>query len=378
VRSHSRYGNAPKALIVALLAAVVWVGCSDDSVIAPDSQPADLDLTELAPDIQIQELAPTTLVLERNNLQLMRRQGVVATAVGLTDEGRPAIRMYTTGLVLDDLPENVDGIPVIVIETGPIVALQEAQDRGELDPRAPKCESPPCGKPGGGGSDDGGGSFDPTVKHRPAPNGVSLGHPAITAGTLGAVVKRGNSTFILSNNHVLANENIASMGDDALQPGPYDGGTGAVIGTLSDFVLIVFSTSANNRVDAAIALVNPTDVTGAAPSYGAPRSQTITASVGMRVMKYGRTTEHTKGRVQGIHATVNVGYSTGTARFVDQIIIGGGGFSAGGDSGSLIVVEKGGNARKPVALLFAGGGGVTIANPIDEVLGAFGVTIDGN
>jgi hypothetical protein len=59
-----------------------------------------------------------------------------------------------------------------------------------------------------------------------------------------------------------------------------------------------------------------------------------------------------------------------------QIVIGGGGFSSGGDSGSLIVVERGGDALRPVALLFAGGGGVTIANPIGEVLSAFGVSIN--
>lgn len=370
--------NAPKALFAALFAAIVWAGCSDGPLVSPqDRADSDLNLFDLAPDVQIQELAPATLVLERNTPRLMDRQGVVATAVGLTDEGRPAIRMYVDGLVLDDVPETVDGIPVLVLETGPIVALQDAQDRGVVDPQK-KCDNPPCGKPGGGGG-DGGGSFDPTAKHRPAPNGVSLGHPDITAGTLGAVVQRGGSTFILSNNHVLANENLANLGDRALQPGPFDDGTNAdQIGTLSDYEPIVFSTGANNRLDAAIASVNAGDVTGAAPSYGQPRNQTISASVGMRVMKYGRTTEHTKGRVQGINGTVNVGYDSGVARFTGQIIIGGGGFSAGGDSGSLIVVEKGQNARRPVGLLFAGGGGTTIANPIDEVLARFNVTIVGN
>ncbi len=98
----------------------------------------------------------------------------------------------------------------------------------------------------------------------------------------------------------------------------------------------------------------------------------------MRVMKYGRTTGQTKGRIQGINATVLVGYDTGVARFVGQIVIGGGGFSAGGDSGALIVVEKGGDARKPVGLLFAGGPSFTLANPIDPVLARFGVTIDGD
>jgi hypothetical protein len=67
------------------------------------------------------------------------------------------------------------------------------------------------------------------------------------------------------------------------------------------------------------------------------------------------------------------------------------GFSAGGDSGSLIVVANAGkgkgkpkpeseDALKPVGLLFAGSfnGLYTFANPIDDVLSRFGVTIDGD
>ncbi len=52
----------------------------------------------------------------------------------------------------------------------------------------------------------------------------------------------------------------------------------------------------------------------------------------------------------------------------------GGAFSQPGDSGSLIVSATGFN---PVALLFAGNNSVTVGNPIDEVLAAFGVAIDG-
>ena len=117
-----------------------------------------------------------------------------------------------------------------------------------------------------------------------------------------------------------------------------------------------------------------------ADGYGAPSSGTgVSVAINMRVMKYGRTTGQTKGRVRGINATVNVNYgAAGVARFVGQIVIGGGGFSAAGDSGSLIVVERGGNQGEAVGLLFAGGGGLTIANPIGAVLTRFGVAIDGN
>lgn len=135
----------------------------------------------------------------------------------------------------------------------------------------------------------------------------------------------------------------------------------------------------DNTIDAAIALSTTALLDNATPSnaYGTPSSQTGTAAINMKVKKYGRTTGPTEGTVAAINTTVNVGYSAGTARFVGQIVIAPGGFSRGGDSGSLVVVNGGKDDLKPVGLLFAGGGGYTIAKPIDLVLEAFGVEIDG-
>ena len=97
----------------------------------------------------------------------------------------------------------------------------------------------------------------------------------------------------------------------------------------------------------------------------------------LAVQKYGRTTGHTRGKVTGINAILDVNYRTGRARFVDQIVVTGQGFSAGGDSGSLIVTDgRGRKDRRPVGLLFAGSPNTTIANPIDLVLDRFGVTVD--
>ena len=169
-----------------------------------------------------------------------------------------------------------------------------------------------------------------------------------------------------------------------IQPGTFDGGISPAddIGTLSAFEPIVFSTSASNKFDAAIALSSTTNLGNATLSsgYGTPKSDTVAAAINQKVMKYGRTTGQTEGRVTAINATVDVGYSNGVARFVNQIIIEPGGFSAGGDSGSLIVVQGKGkdkaDDRKPVGLLFAGSFFVTVASPIDAVLDRFGVTID--
>src|SRR3546814_8585733 len=51
-----------------------------------------------------------------------------------------------------------------------------------------------------------------TARERPARSGISIGHPAITAGTLGGLVRDGETGAVamLSNNHVLANSNDRS------------------------------------------------------------------------------------------------------------------------------------------------------------------------
>jgi hypothetical protein len=188
--------------------------------------------------------------------------------------------------------------------------------------------------------------------------------------------------YALSNNHVYALENRAAIGSNVLQPGRYDlscaSGSNALLGKLSKFVSITFSTTASNRVDAAIAAATTTNLGRSTPSdgYGTPQATTIAAALSQTVRKYGRTTGYTTGSVVGLNATVNVGYSRGTARFVGQIVIRGNGkFSNSGDSGSLIVDAN----RRPVGLLFAGSSnGYTFANPIGQVLSALGVSIDGN
>ena len=234
---------------------------------------------------------------------------------------------------------------------------------------------------------------------RPVPIGVSTGHPCITAGTIGVRVKMpGNRLFALSNNHIYAGTNgddprcaNLSIYDVVIQPGTADGGTLANrIGDLFAFVEIDFSPGAKNRVDAAIASTDDDLLGKATPpdGYGVPPTGSLSPAdaIGQKAKKYGRTTGLTSGRVEAINATVNVGYgAVGVARFVGQIIISPGGFSAGGDSGSLILVTvtegRGRNRTETVyslGLLFAGGASITVANPIDDVLGAFGVTIDGN
>ncbi len=219
-------------------------------------------------------------------------------------------------------------------------------------------------------------------KHRPTSCGVSVGHPNITAGTLGCLVEKGNHHYILSNNHVLADCNDAKINDDIIQPGKLDGGTAAdVIAKLSDFKPIDYK-GATNDIDAAIAKVgtkSQTLVEIPIIDIGRPKTTTKKAALYQSVRKHGRTTGHTVGVVMDVSADIWVDYSDpGKPRkawFEDQIMIEGVGskkFSDGGDSGSLIVDVV---TLKPVALLFAGGATQTFANPIDKVLNYFGVKI---
>src|SRR5262249_2694789 len=94
-------------------------------------------------------------------------------------------------------------------------------------------------------------------KVRPLMIGSSIGHFAITAGTLGCFVTRPKTKAIgvLSNNHVLANENRAKKGDAILQPGKADGGKRRDrVATLDRFVPL--KTGTHNVLDAAVASVD--------------------------------------------------------------------------------------------------------------------------
>jgi len=303
-------------------------------------------------------------VQEKHTDALMARPGVVGTAVGLGQGAQPVVLVLLEYGGVPDIPEKLDGVPVRPVVTGKIYAL-----KGPPEGKGPKPKEP----------------VDPTARFdRPVPIGVSTGHPNITAGTIGCRVTKSGKVYALSNNHVYADENSAKIGDSVLQPGTYDGGVDPddAIGTLADFEPIDFD-GGNNTIDAAIASTTTDLVDNATPSdgYGIPKSPPAAAVLNQPVKKYGRTTGLTKGRVYAINATVNVGYSSGVARFVGQIIITPGSFSAGGDSGSLVVVDgKGRNRaedRRPVGLLFAGSDLYTVANPIDAVLTALGVSIDG-
>lgn len=271
----------------------------------------------------------------------------------------------------DRVPAAIDGIPTDVVATGMIRALQSR-----------------------------------TARHRPAPGGVSIGHRAITAGTLGCLVRREGRVFVLSNNHVLANSNDARRGDAILQPGPHDGGRfpDDHIAELEDFVPIRFLEppsecrfarglvavlnagcwtirsntryrivdiqAADNRVDAAIAKpLEPALVRSEILEIGTV-SGLGNGTLGMAIKKSGRTTGLTTGEITQVDVTVNVQYGPGRlARFTDQLMAGP--MSQGGDSGSAVLDAE----HRLVGLLFAGSENSTIINRIEHVFSELGLTL---
>jgi len=320
-------------------------------------------------------------VQEKHTTQLMAIPGVVGTAIGIDQDSRAVVKVFTARGGVTGIPGILEDVRVQPVITGKFYALKPPAGKPDRPGKPPKEPEEP---------------IDPTSRFdRPVPIGVSTGNKnECSAGTIACRVTDGTKVYALSNNHVYALENKALI-DEVLQPGLYDTDCvydkANVIGTLANYVEIHFPNDPTepfekwptNIVDAAIAICCNETLGNATPSdgYGMPKSTTATARINQAVKKYGRTTGLTKGKIYAINATVEVGYESGVALFVDQIVITPGTFSAGGDSGSLVVVDGKGrdkaDDRRPVGLLFAGSDLFTIANPIDDVLDALEVTIDG-
>ena len=199
----------------------------------------------------------------------------------------------------------------------------------------------------------------------PLIGGISVGHPNVSAGTLGAIVwdRTDCQVSMLSNWHVLCGSTTCTAGDPIYQPGVFDGGTAAdEVAKLKRFQL-------NNHMDAALA-----GLTGARPYVRDllkldPITGIDTPRLGMKVVKSGRTTGVTEGIIDGVNLALTLNYGGGVVQaFTDQIHIVPRPpwptvdyeVSKGGDSGSVWVNEAN---NKAVGLHFAG---ETSASPADE------------
>jgi hypothetical protein len=220
--------------------------------------------------------------------------------------------------------------------------------------------------------------FALTGRVRPLIGGFSVGHFAITAGTIAtgcydwdAMPDVPTRYYILSNNHVLANSNAASLGDPIRQPGPFDGGTPLdTVAQLSRFVPIKWITPSSaplNYVDAAVAEADFSKLSREIFWIGYVKRLYAAPRVGDIVQKTGRTTHFTTGRITNINATIDVNYGGGrVARFAKQILArtaSGRAMGAPGDSGSLVMNLD----EEGVGLLFAGSALVTVINHLHFV-----------
>lgn len=252
------------------------------------------------------------------------------------------------------LPKEVDDVKVDVQQVGELgieqITPQKVQDTGEINT---------------------------TDKHRPNPQGVSIGHPEITAGTAGFIAwekeEKHGVTYPaprgVTNNHVGANENNAEVGDSILQPGPYDGGNNTDkdrIGSLEGYVKLK---DEENKVDVSWYSIDNRKSNSYTPGIGVP-SATSQVSEGEKVKKFGRTTGLKKGKVRSADARVRVKFGSGVKEFEDQILTDS--ISSGGDSGSAVMNEQG----DLVGLLFAGSSTVTVANKIENVLNETGLHLN--
>lgn len=221
---------------------------------------------------------------------------------------------------------------------------------------------------------------NPRTKIRPAPPGSSVGfkdpgNQFVMAGTFGALVSDRAGTYILSNNHVLADEDRLPTGAPIFQPGLLDNGN-ANTDQIAQFTrAVALQSGSPNQVDCAIAKVSQASAVTNAILFIGPPKGTKAAAIDMTVHKFGRTSSYSVGRVASVDTDVTVQYETGTCSFAGQLIIvglNGQSFSAAGDSGSLILERP---SNQAVGLLFAGSATHTIANHIGDVLKALSVTL---
>jgi len=327
------------ALVIAAAALIAVVAGCGRQPTAPNSSSSGLSFSRSA------DVDRVMGVQNRHTGELLAIPDVVGTGTGVGRNGGPTLLVLTRHGGTAGLPAQLDGIAVEEFVVGDVHAYANPH---------------PQARPGGGGT---------------LQCGTSTGNDLeCAAGTIGCVVVKGGVQYFLSNNHVFARENDASIGERIDAPGRYDGkprcAQTAQSANLSDFQAISFS--GNNTIDCAIARpVAGRAYTCAEAGGYTPSSTVVSPAVGLAVKKTGRTSGLTTGTIQAINVTIQVQYTGGVATFVNQIMTPAT-FIRSGDSGSLMVTQSGNN---PVGLCFAGGSGGSFANPIGPVLQRFSATV---
>ncbi|MGL5150515.1 MAG: trypsin-like serine protease [Clostridium sp.] len=218
-----------------------------------------------------------------------------------------------------------------------------------------------------------------TSKIRPAVGGISVGIQNVPfAGTLSfethGYTSSLNETYLLSNNHVISNENTTLKYSSLLQPAQGDGGNPATdsLAYLVKSIPLLFTTSISNPtnyVDCALGLITiPSLITDQIISIGTIQG-IAPPELNLPIQKSGRTTGYTTGTILSINSTVNVSYVYGTAKFSNQIVTTT--LVSPGDSGSALLDMD----NRIVGLIFAGSSSVGIANDISDVFTFLGIQL---
>lgn len=217
---------------------------------------------------------------------------------------------------------------------------------------------------------------------RPLEIGCLVGHFQTKGGTLGCFVRdrRNGKPGILSNNHVLAAENRANVGDAILQPGFSMGtssGTFDKVAELNRFAPLL--ERGINFVDAAFANLTETSFEPTIiQDIGAFSGQAGATEKKDRVKMLGQASGATDGIVTSFDLdNIVINYSIGDLRFDNQIEVEGASkkhaFAGPGDSGALVLNKD----QDAIGLVFGGsdtggsnGKGLTYVNPMPAVMSA--------
>lgn len=242
----------------------------------------------------------------------------------------------------------------------------------------------------------------------PVKPGYSISHPNVSAGSVGFFAVVGGQLVVASTGdllvscaHAISDTNKGKVGDPIYYPGVYDGGTEENTVAFLDLAIPIEMIAGDcliaqwcvdrlnglaklfgskhrvpnpirevyNRVDCARGRMKEgVEIDKNIPGIGEPIGIEV-AFPGLKVQKTGRTTEYTQGEITGVEGFVSVTYPGGVALFDGQIASDIP--SAGGDSGSAVLTHD----NNLVGLLFAGGEGITVMNPIEDVLRELGLSI---
>lgn len=320
------------------------------------------------------DLAALQPLVQRAAREIVSQDPYVHT-VGLTKRrGQPvlrAVRLATLRPQGTELPKRSLGLPLLVEETlHSLVPLHKIPGTHTQQTSLPEQEAQrPMVL----------GLQVQNIDHDLRDGSVNDGYR--TVGTLGCFVGQSGAVQMLSNNHVLAGENQATIGDRIQQPGALGAVLEQVVAELSAFVPLQFASEGHlgmaedegvNLVDAATARLaaEVNHLQAYLPHHALKAPTTVREPrLGERVYKVGRTTGLTRGQVSAVLVEAGpVGYSAGEAYFRRSFAVRGVMgtlFSSGGDSGTAIVAAQDGAL---LGLLYAGNGVETYACLATEVL----------